>query len=81
MRALKYTSDGIVHYKLNHTDDQLVLPEPRRARIDVVQQNVVVPTCLFTDARPIAESKWKHLQELKAVVPRDYHTFYDNLRH
>ena len=33
------------------------------------------------DAIKIKQSKYKHLQELKAVMPSDYHPFYDSLPH
>lgn len=34
---------------------------------------------LYTERCKINKSKWLHLQELKSVIPRDCHQFYDNL--
>ena len=29
----------------------------------------------------ISSTKWQHLQQLKKVLPKDYHQFYDALPH
>lgn len=39
----------------------------------------VVPDQLYSHSIPIAESKWKWLQELKNVIDNDHHAFYDSL--
>jgi hypothetical protein len=61
-------------YKLNYDDayDEL----PRRPR-DVDPS--VQPKALYKGRLPITEKKFKHLQELKSVIPKEYHNFYDNL--
>ncbi|KAF4114213.1 hypothetical protein G5714_004436 [Onychostoma macrolepis] len=36
---------------------------------------------LCSDRLKIKELKFKHLQDLKEVIPKDFHSFYDNLLH
>jgi hypothetical protein len=36
---------------------------------------------LHASSLPIKATKYKHLQELKSVIPRDYHHFFDGLPH
>ena len=78
MRCLKYTPDAAVEYKLNYSDDWQPLLQPRSAAAAVNHQP---PSPLYTTSRPIKEIKYQHLQQLKAVIPTDYHRFYDELRH
>jgi hypothetical protein len=35
----------------------------------------------YSGLRKITHTKYQHLQELKAVIPRVYHPFYDALPH
>ena len=73
IRALQYSSTGI-SYKLQFSDEWKSLPQPRA-------QNFEMNTPpLFTQSRKIVPSKFKNLQELKSVIPADFHGFYDNLR-
>lgn len=37
--------------------------------------------CLYETSLSIDGGKYKHLQELKATIPKDYHSFYDNLKY
>lgn len=73
LRALRYTPTG-VQYKLDHSDNWMQqsdhIREPPATR--------VVP--LYTDKIAIGATKYGHLQQLKSVMPKDYHSFYDNLR-
>jgi hypothetical protein len=39
------------------------------------------PCSLYDTAPKISADKYQHLQDLKAFVPVDYHSFYDNLAH
>ena len=80
VRALKY-EDGSIQYKLKFSDDWQDLPRPRRARQSLAREVELSPPSLYQDHRPINDSKYEHLQQLKFVIPGDYHTFYDGLRH
>ncbi|KAF2904956.1 hypothetical protein ILUMI_01219, partial [Ignelater luminosus] len=72
--ALEYRNSGEILFKLRHTDTFQFLPQRQQKRT-----GHVVPELLYSQPIPIAESKWKCLQELKNVIAKDYHAFYDNL--
>ena len=72
VHALKYTGDEI-KYKLMFSDDWKDLPRPRRVSRQGMTDEDVIPPNLY-------ESSHRHLQELKAVIPADYHAFYDKLQ-
>lgn len=72
IRGLKYASDGSVFYRLRHNDPWASLPQRRASRNSL-------PNQLYSQPISITESKFKHLQELKAVIDQDFHLFYDCL--
>ena len=74
IRAFLYKPSGEVLYKLRHPDDWTLLPCRRR----VVN---CTPPVLYTASIAISADKYKHLQELKVVIPPEYHEFYDQLKH
>jgi len=78
IRVLKYTQDGVIQYKLNFADDYQYLP--RRSKDGHPNEEDKVDD-LYTNPVPIKPSKYKHLQDLKIVIPKDFHPFYDNLIH
>lgn len=73
IRGLKYSPDRSIFYRLRHIDQWTILPQRR------CNQGILVPNRLYMTPLKITESKFKHLQELKTVVDRDYHPFYDSL--
>lgn len=77
IRVITYTPDGNVQVKLGYRDAFADLP--RRAR-NVEQPNERVPR-LHDGPLKIKKTKYEHLQALKAVIPADYHPFYDTLQH
>lgn len=75
LRAIQYTSEGIINFKINFDDDWSEMPgRPKRI-------NLINYSPLRTAPIPIASTKFNHLQQLKDVLPRDCHSFYDNLVH
>ncbi|CAC5412573.1 unnamed protein product [Mytilus coruscus] len=78
IRALMYLPEGEIKYKLTMSRDYLELP--RRAKISAPRDTDQVAN-LHNSSLSIKASKYKHLQELKSFVPRDFHAFYDNLPH
>ena len=75
VRGLLYSPDGVIQYKLHHSDAWTPLPRrPNKA-------TPVSKTQLYKQPRPIKKTKWEHLQQLKMVIPREYHAFYDQLVH
>lgn len=78
IRVLKYTGEGSIEYKLNYSGEFQDLP--RRSKVKAPQANDTVEG-LYQSQIPIKKTKFQHLQELKHVIPRDYHPFYDSLPH
>lgn len=76
LRAIKYLKDGTIQYKLDFDDDWQDLP--RRPKKISVQKSVWPP--MYKDELKIEDRKWHHLQELKGVIPVEYHHFYDQLQ-
>ena len=78
IRVLKYTEDGSLQYKLNFADQYQDLP--RRCKVGHPSADDKIDR-LYSSQVPIKKAKFQHLQELKSVIPRDYHPFYDSLPH
>ena len=71
---LQYNHAGL-SYKLEHRADEWT-PLPQRLKeVDLT----ITLQKLNTDPLPITQNKWKDLQALKAVIPSDFHSFYDQL--
>lgn len=71
IKALMYTPDGEIHYKLKFYEEYL--PDPRaRPEKDSTPQ-------AHTSRLPIKSFKIRHLQELKSVIPQEFHSYFDNL--
>lgn len=75
VRCLQYTPDGKILYKLNFDEDFKLLPQPTK------DQTISEPRVLHENRLQVSKSKWKHLQELKEVLPPDSYSFYDNIPH
>ncbi len=76
LRALQYLPDGVIQYKLDFDSDWEVLPQrPKK----VVEGKRVWPP-MYKEELKIDDRKWGHLQELKKILPIEYHSFYDNLK-
>ncbi|CAG9840695.1 unnamed protein product [Diabrotica balteata] len=81
IRALRYTPDGSVFYKLRHPDTFVELNFSRvskKKRIETACLLNNLPN-LYDSPRPIKREKYLHLQSLKKSLESDYHCFYDNL--
>ncbi|KAL4702875.1 hypothetical protein ACJJTC_005786 [Scirpophaga incertulas] len=74
IKVISYSPSGMIKVKLDFAEDFIDLPQ-RLKRFNPVQS---YPP-LFTAPCRITKSKWLHLQELKSVIPKDCHHFYDNL--
>lgn len=77
LRVLRYGPDGTIQYKLGFSEEYKDFP--RRAKVQ--NPSVGTVTQLHQNRIPIKASKFKHLQELKSVIPPDYHYFFDSLPH
>lgn len=77
LRCIKYNPNWSVHVKLKlDSTDFMELPR----RVKKPNGEIMVPP-LRNNRIPIESTKFKHLQELKSVLPRDVHPYYDRLPH
>ena len=76
LRALKYTPEAQILFKIDHTDEFKALPQ----RIKKLSKPYEI-TKLFPQRLKIKKSKFDHLQQLKSVIPVVYHAFYNDIPH
>lgn len=79
IRCLKYSPNGSVFYKLSYVDEWKILPQPQN--LNVKSKPLKDLSNLYNESQKINPKKFQHLQELKAVIPKEFHNFYDNLKH
>lgn len=74
--ALQYSqSERQIKYKTDFSSEFQALEKRTRANNGPVGKIEK----LYKNQIPIRKSKYDHLQQLKQVIPADYHLFYDNL--
>lgn len=76
LRALRYLPTGEIQFKLDFDHDWSPLPQ----RSKTVTEKATWPR-MYQEERKIKKEKYLHLQELKKVIPQEYHAFYDNLKY
>lgn len=74
LRALLYLPSGEIQFKLRHSDEWRTL-EVRR-----ITQSAALKK-LYRYPLKLKKQKYEHLQELKTVIEKDFHPFYDSLPH
>ena len=74
--SFRYNMDGTMAYKIHHSDDWTPYPCSSLRR-----KSVTTVTPLYASSQKIKELKFRHLQELKKVLPQDFHAFYNGLQH
>ena len=77
LRAIQYTDDGKVYFKLSFSDKEWSLI-PQRQQITAVE---VEWEKMFSRLIPIKKRKFDDLQSMKHVMPAECHNFFDNLPH
>lgn len=76
LRGLRYLPTNDVFYKLNFDEEWKILPQRK------LKQSPTFEWPQLNDKkRKISFQKWKHLQELKSVIPSHCHSYYDSLEH
>ena len=81
IRVSRYNTDGKLEHKLKHSDTAfLEIPRARSNRTREVSV-LDIPNKLYRNSIPIKKGKYQHLMQLKSVIPKDFHGFYDNLAH
>lgn len=77
LRVLTYNPDGTIGYKTKFTDQTQTLPRHPREP----QMNYSEIKRAYQEAPKISTRRFNDLQELKIVLPKNVHNFYDNLPH
>lgn len=77
IKAIKYLPEGKIVVKLDFDGEYIDLPvrKPKRPK------KLAEFRQMFNEPIKIQKTKWQHLQELKAVLPKDCHPYYDNVPH
>lgn len=79
IRALRYESNGSILYKTSYQDEWQPLPQRKSARCHPCES--IDLTQLHQNRRKITLRKFEDLQEIKKILPSDYHKYYDDLAH
>ena len=77
LRCIRYTPDITILFKLNHTNE-LYTPLPKRRNQpswDVLKE----PHGPNSSSQKTKKEKYPHLYSLKAMMPVEYDSIYDNL--
>ena len=75
--ALQYLPSGEINIKQGwHSSGFIPIPQ----RMKKVMGNEPLPA-LYKERLKIDANKFKHLQELKFVIPKEMHNFYETLPH
>lgn len=75
LKHLKYNFySQKIEYKIDFDHELQLLPARSLKYPDIVQYKA-----LHNSRLKIKQTKWKHLQEIKSVLSKDCHDFYDNL--
>ncbi|KAF6216673.1 hypothetical protein GE061_001019 [Apolygus lucorum] len=78
LRALKYTPEGKIYFKLNFDEDYQEMPRrSKRTSFNPVEE---FPP-LFATRPKIPKDKFMDLQSLKPLLPSDTYAFYDSIPH
>ena len=78
LRALKYTADGEIQYKLGFSNGILFQKLPQRINIPI---ELFTSIQMFNHLQRIPLRKYQDLQSMKPVLPKDAHHYYDTLPH
>lgn len=75
LKCIKYDSTGM-YFKLDFDNDWTLSPQ-RKPKINISK---IILKSLYETSIPLPIKKYKDLQSLKKIIPKDYHSFYDNLK-
>ena len=73
IRQLKYNTDASINFNLTYEDDNW---ENLPYNINLTYSE---PPPLYTAPSKISYMKWRHLQDIKQTINKEYHYYYDNL--
>lgn len=85
IRCLRHSPDGIsIKYKLSFSDrDYTAFPQRTRRSTTERSTEVLYQDLpqLYSSKQKISREKFNDLQKMKPQIPRDLHSFYDNILH
>lgn len=79
IRALKYTPEGEIFYKIEFSDEWTSIPQRKNTKIE--KHDWYQLDQLYTERLKITAKKFADLQAIKKTLSVDYHKFYDDLPH
>lgn len=79
LHVIRYNINGTMDFKIQHSADWT--PFSKHQQIQHTTSTSPAVTPLYTESLKIKEMKYRHLQDLKEIIPKDFHSFYDNLKH
>ncbi|CAH1111555.1 unnamed protein product [Psylliodes chrysocephalus] len=75
IRALQYLPDGTINFKLHFSDQWQPLPQRKNQKVErMALENF---PHLYDKRLAIKRRKFDDLQELKSILEKDYHNFYN----
>lgn len=77
IRCLKYLPSGEILFKTKYDDPYAFLPQRQKGII----LDEYKPQPLYGKRLEISKKKWLDLQQLKKVIPKDTHYFYDMIKY
>lgn len=77
IRALQYVPDGTIRYKFNCSEEWQLLPQ--RKSTTVTAMAIEGFPNLYGQRLTIKRRKYNDLQDLRSILPNDYHEFYDSI--
>lgn len=77
LRVLEYSPNGVISFKTNFDDP--LQPLPHKPKKPTVSYDQLEP--LYTEEIKISAKRYKDLQDLKVVLSKNSHIFYDQLKH
>lgn len=76
IKALQYATSGVISYKIDFNAAKF---EELNVRVKDIDFAKVEYAAMYECPQPISYLKYKHLQELKSVISKDCHSFYNLL--
>uniref|UniRef100_A0A6P7GR70 Uncharacterized protein LOC114345767 isoform X3 n=1 Tax=Diabrotica virgifera virgifera TaxID=50390 RepID=A0A6P7GR70_DIAVI len=77
LKCLKYLPSGDILYKTKYDSPYEILPQRQKTII----LDEYLPKPLYSKRLEISKKKWLDLQQLKKVIPKDTHYFYDLIKY
>lgn len=77
VRAFRYLPEGKIQFKLYFSDEWTDIPQRKNTKVRAMVFEELPG--LYSSRLKVKKLKYDDLQELKTILPTDYHPFYDNI--